>query len=95
MGLLFSLTLSSHQQNSRSESLPEDKHSRRWYLTEALLRAGHIQLAIEDLERWQARIPALSCQSQDIVPADQTAGNTRISALVHLWIASLTLGPTA
>jgi DNA-binding SARP family transcriptional activator len=28
----------------------------RWYITEALLRAGYIQLAIEDLERWQARI---------------------------------------
>ena len=77
------------------KAFPEDKHSRRWYITEALLRAGHIQLAIEDLERWQARIPALSCQSQDIVPGDQTPGSTRISALVHLGSASLTLGPTA
>lgn len=28
----------------------------RWYVTEALVRAGHIQLAIEDLDRWKARI---------------------------------------
>lgn len=28
----------------------------RWYVTEALIRAGHIELAAQDLERWQARI---------------------------------------
>jgi len=28
----------------------------RWYVTEALLRAGHVQLATEDLERWEARV---------------------------------------
>ncbi len=28
----------------------------RWYMTEALLRSGHVQLAAEDLARWKARI---------------------------------------
>jgi DNA-binding SARP family transcriptional activator len=28
----------------------------RWHVTEALLRSGQVQLAIEDLERWKARI---------------------------------------
>jgi len=28
----------------------------RWYVTQALIRAGHIELAAQDLERWKARI---------------------------------------